>query len=169
MQVVKCDNNTCCTPLRSNLRQVLIDGFLPAPFKNKETSRGIKACDFDEDCGRFAKLTERSFLANIKPDWQYGFVPFDAFCPSVHDEILQRTCLQCKRYFVTKGERQKHNKLHQTRQLILDDADDIVQLDEDVGAQDDAETLPVITDIREFLVGAGTYNADEISDKELEF
>ena len=31
LQIQKCDNETCCTPMRSSLREILPDGFIPAP------------------------------------------------------------------------------------------------------------------------------------------
>lgn len=96
LQIVKCTNEECCSPMVSALRTILPNGFLPAPVA------------VSNDCGLQADATSSTFLSlfqsmtvNLKPN---GFennqtVPYDYFCPSVSEHILKRTCNACKLYF----------------------------------------------------------------------
>ena len=66
LQIVKCDSNERCSSLRSALRRILPNGFLPPPIKVKETPNDLTV---DED-GSFLSLLGRRTV-QIEPDLKH--------------------------------------------------------------------------------------------------
>lgn len=57
LQIVKCNDDTCCSPRRSSLFKILSDGFLPAPIPLRQTDDGIVAAESScEENKQFAPL-----------------------------------------------------------------------------------------------------------------
>lgn len=66
-QVVKCKQEDCCGPLRSNIRNVLPSGFLPPPMRVKFSSEGkIVAADVNNRNCKFLPLFQQ-LACDIKP------------------------------------------------------------------------------------------------------
>ena len=111
LQIVKCSDESCCKPLRSNLRQVLTSRFIPAPVLFKGSDKGPIACPTPTEQGHFGTLFERKFLeAVISYDKGVKNLPFDFYCPRVHGEIQERICNACQGYFVSKKALNSHKK-----------------------------------------------------------
>lgn len=80
----------CCAPLRSNLKNVLPNGFFPAPYPLKRTPTGLGIPNPHEINGQdeFAPLMVRQ-MVNIKPANSVGLeLPYDQYCPSVRSQTL---------------------------------------------------------------------------------
>ncbi|CAA9999022.1 unnamed protein product, partial [Nesidiocoris tenuis] len=90
LQVVKCNNMNCCTPMRSNLRNVLPNGFFSAPYPFKRGSTGLWIPNSSVVTGSddFAPFLVRQAI-NIKPSivMATGDLPYDQFCPSVKTQV----------------------------------------------------------------------------------
>lgn len=66
LQIVKCNSLFCCGPLRSSLRSVLPNGFLPPPMKIKQhNTHGIRSTDASDPGGKFMSLFVQ-LAVNIK-------------------------------------------------------------------------------------------------------
>lgn len=69
LQISKCDSLECCGPHRSNLRDVLPTGFLPAPVKFKHSENGkIITVDVSDKNGKFLPLFQQ-LACTIKPSF----------------------------------------------------------------------------------------------------
>lgn len=101
----------CCGPHRSNLRDVLPSGFLPAPVKFKRSGDGkIIAANVSDKNGKFFPLFQQ-LACNMKPSFSgYLKEPYDYNCSSVHSNLFDRTCSVCGLYFCS----QKYLKAHMT-------------------------------------------------------
>ncbi|KAF2904228.1 hypothetical protein ILUMI_01948 [Ignelater luminosus] len=84
LQVVKCQDESCCSPMISRLRLYLEDGFLPAPVMFRHGLYGLEACSQENMDGRFFDISQRlqnASLVPVKP------CPNDYYCPSVIPEL----------------------------------------------------------------------------------
>ncbi|XP_043469775.1 uncharacterized protein LOC122503338 [Leptopilina heterotoma] len=111
LQIIKCDNVSCCQPLRSDLKKVLIFGRLLPPIPVLRDQSGLRIPSPNEGIlTTFASLLQRHSL-DLKPNHD-GFLimPYDMYCPSVQSDLLNRTCKYCGFYTATKKSAQKHKK-----------------------------------------------------------
>lgn len=107
LQITKCVDETCCKPIRSNFRNILPTGFIPAPILFTHALSGPRPCEKATEEGYFGTLAERMLLSRSDFSQQ---IPFDRYCPSVQNELDARTCKLCNAYFVTKGALDIHRK-----------------------------------------------------------
>lgn len=110
LQVVKCGNPDCCGMLRSSLRCVLPEGFLPAPCKLWQSSSGISATErgsYAKFCPLFVRLS-----LQVNPSAK-SFVktPYDYLCPTIVPQLATRICSICGLYFVSRKGVVKHKEL----------------------------------------------------------
>ncbi|KAF2887906.1 hypothetical protein ILUMI_18267 [Ignelater luminosus] len=100
LQVVKCQDESCCSPMISRLRLYLEDGFLPAPVMFRHGLYGLEA---------------------FKP------CPNDYYCPSVIPELQKLICPVCKKYFFRKASLTKHGKIHKNLATIFELAEEEIE------------------------------------------
>ena len=101
LQVVKCNDESCCKPFRSNINAILRNRFLPAPVMYTKKESGVFAATEDElESAHFGSLSERILLDHIRPK-DFKILPYDFYCPSVRPKILTRVCKKCGLYFCT--------------------------------------------------------------------
>ena len=113
LQIVKCNDENCCSTRRSSLFNVLRDGFLPPPIPIKQTKNGLSYSDHicsstisegDSPPGKYLSLFQNlSMGTNLLPDIAHQKfaqeIPYDFSCPSVKARLSVRTCKRCCRYF----------------------------------------------------------------------
>lgn len=92
-------------------------------------------------------------------DWKE--VPFDLFCPKVHDRVKERTCPECHIYFPSKKGMTSHKKIHKPGSIFVprpsnltDEYDEVLDeddsTDEDGGEERvcdipiDADRMPIV-------------------------
>lgn len=106
-QIVKCDDRTCCQARRSNLRDVLFQRFLPAPFPVSQRPFFIPSSEAMES-EKFPSLLVRQSLT-LRPNYsRTKEIPYDLYCPSQRDNVEGRTCPTCGVYFATKNSMNEH-------------------------------------------------------------
>jgi len=98
LQIVKCDNEECCAAPRSAIKNVLPDGFMPAPFAVTNID-GLKPADGDDPQCRFMSLFQRMSVNLLPGNSSMSKMPYDTCCPTVKNQITSRTCNICKMYF----------------------------------------------------------------------
>jgi hypothetical protein len=111
LQIVKCDNQECCPPMRSSLKKVIPGGFIPAPLA-VINNNGLAVASDDINC-KFLSLFQRMAL-NLDPcGWQKGFktAPYDICCPTVKGLVPGRTCTICDVYFPSQAMVSLHKKV----------------------------------------------------------
>lgn len=110
LQIVKCGNPDCCGILRSSLRCILPEGFLPPPCKLWQSSSGLVATERGSHakfCPLFLRLT-----LQINPSNKcFSKTPYDYFCPTVVPHLADKTCSMCGLYFASKKGVAKHKEL----------------------------------------------------------
>ncbi|CAF4411574.1 unnamed protein product, partial [Adineta steineri] len=110
---VKCNDIKCCGTLRTNLKSILPEGFLPLPIPYEIKSTGIYAGDQSKRIGSYGGLLRRLALNQIQPNRTFQQqLPFDYYCPSVEKKLTERTCEKCGLYFPSKAGKICHNKIH---------------------------------------------------------
>ncbi|KAL4719432.1 hypothetical protein ACJJTC_009058 [Scirpophaga incertulas] len=97
---------------KSDIRKILPQGFFPPPYPLRSESslifpspEDIKASD------HFASLFVRQSL-NMEVEAPFKIVPYDFYCPSIQDALIERICSVCSKYFASKKAAQLHKKLH---------------------------------------------------------
>lgn len=110
LQITKCQNEECCAPLRSSLRSVLPNGFLPAPLAVLN-SVGLAVASGEENESAFLSLFHRLSIKLSHSDWtKSADAPYDIACPTVKNEIAKRTCNICHLYFPSQVMTTSHKK-----------------------------------------------------------
>ena len=121
LQIVKCKDNKCCAPYRSNLTDILQNGFLPPPIPiQKNLSSGRLHVPLPAmNVTKFAPLLLQ-LSVKLQPE-QKDFLklPYDFYCPTVSEDLIKRTCRTCGSYFASAKSLSAHIKnLHnKTKQI----------------------------------------------------
>lgn len=69
LQIVKCNDSSCCHPCRSNIRDLLPNRFLPPPTKVKQTESGLKIVKATDADGKFMPLFCQLSYKNSELDY----------------------------------------------------------------------------------------------------
>ncbi|XP_062546366.1 uncharacterized protein LOC134212476 [Armigeres subalbatus] len=113
LQVVKCTDAECCTPFRSKYGTYFPYRFLTPPvpltydplitsLSDPEKSGLTNTGNNIKFCNLFQNL---AFFEGID-------IPYDTYCPSVHDKITDRSCKDCGIYFASTTLLKSHKKVH---------------------------------------------------------
>ena len=103
LQIIKCNDISCCSPPRSSYFSVIKDRFLPPPMPIVQTADGLVA---DIPKQQFSPLFLTIQLGNaVLPtrtlcNFPKG-IPYDFGCPSLQEELHKRICLKCGHYTAT--------------------------------------------------------------------
>jgi len=108
-QIVKCRNDQCCKPFRSDLRRLLHQGFLPGPYPTRSTTNGIEVPSPDKHKdGKYAPFLLRQAWDIRPPCASTQEMPYDSYCPSVRSDIEERKCPNGGVYFASKASKERH-------------------------------------------------------------
>lgn len=109
LQVVKCGDEECCAPMRSSLKAVIPQGFLPAPL-TVTNNHGLSPRIEDGSQCKFLPLFQRLSL-ELGPEWRHSSsTAYDSCCPTVMNAIAGRTCTLCKLYLPSQAMVALHKK-----------------------------------------------------------
>lgn len=109
LQVIKCADESCCSPPRSALKSVFTDTFMPPPCPILQTpSKLVVPSLLDKGKSKFSPLLVR-LSVNLSPPLE-GFkqMPYDFFCPSVQSDLKKKVCPTCGIYFTSHRSVQMH-------------------------------------------------------------
>ncbi|KAF2902872.1 hypothetical protein ILUMI_03314 [Ignelater luminosus] len=146
LQVVKCQDESCCSPMISRLRLYLEDGFLPGPVMFRYGLYGLEACSQENMDGRFLDISQRlqnASLVPVKP------CPNDYYCPSVIPELQKLICPVCKKYFFRKASLTKHGKIHKNFATIFELAEE--EIETEVVSSIDEGGVQIIEDMKAWM------------------
>ncbi|CAM4901821.1 unnamed protein product [Rotaria socialis] len=121
IQIIRCNNSSCCTPWRSNYIQVFPHRFLPPPVPFHRSSRGVKMADIEASSATlqpispfYGNLFQRiQFHGIVINRTQNDLLPFDACCPSLQSKLSSRLCSLCQQYIPTAIRLRNHYKMHE--------------------------------------------------------
>ena len=127
LQIVKCNNITCCKASRTKYDDTIGCRFLPAPIPLKVTPRGPNI----HSEGQFGSLFQNLWLASITKT-----KVFDTFCPimsqikhkSGKTELQRRICSKCSIYYPTLKALNSHSA--HCRSISSEEDDDDLELDQ---------------------------------------
>lgn len=111
LQVVKCNDITCCGHRRTNYNEVVPNRFIPAPVPFVNYEGGIAAAAIGSGSGAYGSLFQRLALSGLEPRHSFNSMPFDLYCPSVAGKIHKRIC-SCGKYFPTQAAIKGHEVVH---------------------------------------------------------
>ncbi|KAJ1522452.1 hypothetical protein ONE63_001642 [Megalurothrips usitatus] len=116
LQVAKCLDDRCCTPLRSKIRTILPDGFLPPPLL---LSDGLEAAQpLSRDC-HYAPLFVQ-LAAKIAFPTDQDPVPYDFYCPTIQNQLKSRCCSICGLYFASQVSVKEHKRDAHNMAALID-------------------------------------------------
>jgi len=170
IQIIRCNNSSCCTPWRSNYIQVFPHRFLPPPVPFHRSSRGVKMAEIESSSALtnpispfYGNLFQRiQFHGIVINRTQNDLLPFDACCPSLQTKLSSRICSICKQYIPTSIRLRNHYKIHQQQcssdlidydnnkeENIIDDTD--LNDPYDMSIKSIQKSVHLFTDITEWL------------------
>ena len=114
LQIVKCKNETCCSPFRSSYLTILNDRFLPPPMPIVQTIDGLQWGP-NEKNATYASLYQAMLLGKnlAPPRAKRRFpkcIPYYFSCPSIQEELPKRICKLCGLYFGTMKSKNIHQE-----------------------------------------------------------
>ena len=120
LQIVRCDNDVCCGPWRSNLKGVLSERFIPPPIPFIQGDNGPEAPEPHQNqlgavqFGQFGSLFMRITMSSVLPRavQNYRIIPYDLYCPSIQAHLNQRICKWCGLYHVSQKALKPHTRIH---------------------------------------------------------
>ncbi|GBP23662.1 hypothetical protein EVAR_80279_1 [Eumeta japonica] len=84
LQVIKCADESCCSPPRSALKSVFTYTFMPPPCPILQTpSKLVVPSLLDKGKSKFSPLLVRLSVDLSPPPEGFKQMPYDFFCPSV--------------------------------------------------------------------------------------
>ena len=139
IQIIRCNNPSCCSPWRSNYNRVFPHRFLPPPVPFHRSSRGVRMAEIDSSSAAtnpispfYGNLFQRiQFHGIVLNQTKDNLLPFDACCPSLQTKLSSRLCSICKQYIPISIRLRNHYRIHETEidydqnkeENILDDHD----------------------------------------------
>jgi hypothetical protein len=112
LQIVKCDDETCCGVRRSSLFHLIPTGFLPPPISLYQGENGLEPSDTKHNFASLflnLALSKRILPTAAAKKFAKG-LPYDYLCPSLQNALPKRICTNCGLYFATI----KSMKYHKT-------------------------------------------------------
>ena len=126
IQIIRCTKPECCGPWRSNYIQVFPHRFLPPPVPFHRSSNGVRLADVecsfaDQNAVSpyYGTLYQRiQFHGIVMRRTSSQLIPFDAYCPSLQNQLHSRICSICKQYIPLGLRLRNHYKVHQQRYAL---------------------------------------------------
>ncbi|XP_071575574.1 uncharacterized protein [Temnothorax nylanderi] len=112
LQISKCTESKCCGDLRSSLRIILQDGFIPPPCPLQQTKTLDIPLPKDSANANFCPLfVQLSLNIEIPSRPDFILTPYDFYCPTVQTQLNKRTCPTCGLYFASNKNVKSHCQL----------------------------------------------------------
>lgn len=141
LQIVKCNDESCCSPFETNWLNVIPDRFIPFPAIYEYTNKGNTPVEpstyfqaVNNPTSSFAPLPQRLLLKAIPQEGsKYKTVPFDLYCPSMKVKLAKGICQKCSQYWPSEAAMKRHKKAHKVLEREQDAGND------DKNEQDEVE------------------------------
>ena len=171
LQIVKCLNKECCTPFATNWLSVFPGRFPPFPAVHRYGVTGVEAVEpleyFRDGKLEFSSLQQR-LLVKVKPVAAEEFeqIPFDLYCPSMHEKLKNGICEECDSYWPRKAAKDRHRECHKEEngsKISSDASSSDEEMAEKDGDKDQGSLsaehqipMPIFKNISEILQGPFT-------------
>ena len=192
LQIVKCLDPNCCEPFQTNWLSIIPQRFLPPPAIYTYGKTGLEIVEpsvyiedqlkFENQTKyRFATLQER-LLANLTSkeagrsrNGNVRPMPFDSYCPSMQKKLDDCVCPDCGSSWPCAAAVKRHKKVHgkygNNESIEINSSeitDEFDSGDENMETNNSTanleETMPIIENLREFLVSPFEQVYDDILD-----
>ena len=102
LQIVICNDRTCCDAPRSSYFSLMNQPFLPPPLPLAPTDDGLQ-CKIDDVNAQYPSLfvtlsLDKSVLPPRAHKQFPKYIPYDFACPSVQNILQRRICTFCGHY-----------------------------------------------------------------------
>ena len=133
-QIVKCLDNTCCEPFKTNWLEVFPTRFMPHPVPVQFGPKGLEVIEMSDYKKklklesqpmpletakiRFATLQERLITKTISNEAKKSKKgvsrppPFDSYCPSMMEKLDDLVCNSCGSSWPSIAAKNRHTKAH---------------------------------------------------------
>ncbi len=117
LQIVKCNNLSCCTAPRSSYFSIVPSQFFPGPVPLYQTlESGLRATERSN----FEKHSFPSLFLSLnlsrelltRSTRRFKSLPYDLYNPSVQSQLTERICKHCSLYFASKVMLNTHMRIH---------------------------------------------------------
>ena len=112
LQLVRCNDQQCCTPWRSPLQNLLPCRFLPNPVSAKHSGQRIVTSSADNAPTFLPLFVNLQLNSVVQKEKMEGFIipPYDLYCPSVQPHLAKRCCSVCGIYHASIKSAMNHKK-----------------------------------------------------------
>ena len=148
LQIVKCQNQKCCEPFKTNWLDVFPNRFVPLPAVYKYKSNGSVAVEPSEYVKNsrdyeFTPLIKRLLLKKSPGKAKvYVEVCFDIYCPSMKEQLEKGICPICNSYCPSRAAMLRHKKCHTVRNHAeIEEHDDIEIEDKEIEIDDSSDEV----------------------------
>ena len=144
LQIVKCQNQKCCEPFKTNWLDVFPDCFVPFPAVYKYESNGSVAVEPSEYIKNprkyeFSPLTKRLLLKKSPDEAKaYVEVPFEIYCLSMKEKLEKGISPICNSYWPSTAAMLRHKKCHTVRNHAKIEEDDDIEIEDNEIEIDDS-------------------------------
>ena len=102
LQIVKCNDRTCCDAPKSSYFSLMKQPFLPPPLPLAQTDDGLQ-CKIDDVNAQYPSLfvtlnLDKSLLLPRAHKQFPKYIPYDFACPSVQNILQKHICIFCEHY-----------------------------------------------------------------------
>ena len=107
LQIVKCQNETCCEPFVTDWFVLFPDRFVPFPAISNYESNGpvaVKPSEYIKNQTKFefVRLNKRLLSKKTPTEGgEYSEVPLNLYCPSMQEKLSKDICPICKSYWLS--------------------------------------------------------------------
>ncbi|XP_047144174.1 uncharacterized protein LOC124817793 [Hydra vulgaris] len=158
LQIVKCQEESCCTPFETNWLKNFPQRFIPFPAIYEYCENGYKAME----PSRYLKTYQNNqrLLHDIPIEGlKYKIIPFDLYRPSLKEKLSNGICDKCNKYWPSEAAMKRHKKAHtQKKNTVEMESEDSVSDSESINKSEDiseeidyksveAEFMPVFDNI----------------------
>jgi hypothetical protein len=105
-QIVKCQDESCCSKPRSSYFSIVPGRFLPPPLPISQTSEGLKIPERSKTESYFFPslfVSQSLKLDDLIPRSAkvHKVIPYELYCPSIQSSLNDRVCKTCHLYFAS--------------------------------------------------------------------
>ena len=127
LQIVKCEDQSCCSQFETNWLKTIPERFIPFPAIYEYSENGYRAMEPSKyfqhvsNPSMFAPLTHRLLVKSMPSEVsEYKVVPFDLYCPSMKDKLKKGICKKCDKYWPSEAAMKRHKNAHRKQNRTIE-------------------------------------------------
>ena len=106
----KCNDRTCCSPIKTVLTSIFPDRFLPSSVPITENELSLPKPKDVKPTDKLPDLWKRMAIQPLVPKTGYSDIPYDMYCPTIQKYIAKRICKDYETYFPSHATVKRHRR-----------------------------------------------------------